>query len=78
MVYVLLESINLILLKLTRWTYIEGYRKLRMALRNSRLDRHVQQTRHTAIGKYSRLAHKQAKYIAVIPAIIDIVGKVSL
>ena len=37
---------------------IEGYRKLRMAIRHSRLDRHVHQTRHTAIGKYSRLAHR--------------------
>ena len=40
------------------------YRKLRMVIRHSRLDRHVHQTRHTAIGKYSRLAYKQAKYIA--------------
>ena len=37
--------------KLTR--YIEGYRKLRMALEHSRLDGHVHQTRHTA--------HRQAK-----------------
>ena len=35
---------------------IEGYRKLRMVLGHSRLDRHVHQTRHTAIGEYSRLA----------------------
>ena len=49
-----------------------------MALKHSRLDRHVQQTRHIAIGKYSRLAHRQAKYISAIPVIIDIVGKVSL
>ena len=49
-----------------------------MVLRHSRLDRHVQQTRHKAIGKYSRLAQRQAKYIASIPVIIGIVGKVSL
>ena len=29
----------------------------------SRLDRHIHQTRHTVIGKYSRLAHRQARYI---------------
>ena len=39
----------------------EGYRKLRMVLTHSRLDRHVHQTRHTAISKHSRLAHRQAK-----------------
>ena len=40
------------------------YRKLRMVITHSRLDRHVHQTRHTAIGRYSRLAYRQAKYIA--------------
>ena len=46
-----------------------------MVLKHSRPDRHVHQTRHTAIGKYSRLAHRQAKYIAAIPVIIDIAAK---
>ena len=35
-----------------------------MVIRHSRLDRHVHQTKHTAIGKYSRLAYWQAKYVA--------------
>ena len=43
---------------------IEGYNKLRMVLQHSRFDRHVHQTRHIAIGKYNRLVHRQAKYIA--------------
>ena len=77
MVYVLLESIDLMLLKLTR-VGIKGHRKLRMVLRHSRLDRHVHQTKDTAIGKYSRLVHRQAKYIAAIPVIIDIIGKEGL
>ena len=45
----------------TYYLGIEDYRKLRMVLTHSRLNRHVYQTRHTAIGKYSRLAHRQAK-----------------
>ena len=61
-VYVLLESINLMLLKLTIQVGRGGYRRLRIVHRHSRLDRHVHQTRNTAIGKNSRLAHRQANY----------------
>ena len=39
----------------TYWVGTEGYRKLRRLLRHSRLNRHVDQTRYTAIGKHSRL-----------------------
>ena len=35
-----------------------------MVIGHSRFYRHAHQTRHTAIGKYSRLAHRQAQYIA--------------
>ena len=55
-----------------------------MVIRHSRLDRHIHQARHTTIGKYSRLAHRQVKYIrslqtkplgSHIPVITDTVGK---
>ena len=48
----LLESINQMLLELTR--DIEGYGKLRKLLRHSRLDSHVDQTRYTATDRQSR------------------------
>ena len=35
-----------------------------MVLKHSRLDRHIHQIRHTAMGKHSRLAHRQAMYLA--------------
>ena len=50
MQYVLLESINLMLLKLG----IEGYRTRRRLLRHRRLVRYVE-TRYTAIDKHSWL-----------------------
>ena len=62
-VYVLLECIDLMLLKPTIYVGGHGgYRCLRMVVRHSRFDRHVHQTRNTAIGKYSGLAHRQANY----------------
>ena len=44
------------------WMGRGGYRTLKMVLRHSRLDKHIHQTRNTAIGKYRRLAHRQANY----------------
>ena len=45
MLYALLESIDLMLLKLASYIWIEGYRSinrtLRRLLRHSKLDRHV-------------------------------------
>ena len=62
-VYVLIRGYRSNVAETSGLVSIEVYRKLRMVIRHSRLDRHVHQTRHTAMGKYSRLAHRQAKYI---------------